>query len=86
VPETLGLIASHLRDKKLGDPKVYESLTQMAKLHRNPIAHPEVILSVAEAIAIVGMANSVMTPMLDALPDAPLTTASPPALVGPTGT
>mgnify|MGYP007043344617 CR=1 FL=1 len=67
-PETIGRIAGELETQVFGEPKIHESLKQLAKLHRNPIAHPEVILTSDEAIAIVGMARSVITPMLQVLP------------------
>lgn len=75
-PETLGNIAGQLKINAQGDPKIYETLTQMAKLHRNPIAHPEVILTGDEAIGILGIARSAVTVMLQHLPDVPPTTSS----------
>lgn len=75
--ETLGTFAAELEKAKLGDTKVVEAIKQMTKLHRNPLIHPEVILTVEEAIAIIGMANSVIIPMLQALPDSPPTTGAP---------
>lgn len=67
--ESLGKMANELKDGKLGDTKVSESLVQIARLHRNPLAHPDVILTSDEAIAAIGMARSVLTHMLSALPD-----------------
>lgn len=69
VPQSIGKIASQLESQKLCEDKVYEVLKQVAKLHRNPIAHPEVQLSADDAIGILGMARSAITPMLQALPD-----------------
>jgi hypothetical protein len=48
----------------------------MTKLHRNPLIHPEVILTVEEAIGIIGMARSVIAMMLQSLPDVPTTTGA----------
>lgn len=76
-PQSLGKMAADLANKKLGDQKTVESLKQLAKLHRNPIAHPEVILTSDEAISVLGMARSVLTEMLKALPDVPPTTTAP---------
>lgn len=76
VPQSLGVFAKHLEDRKLGDNKVIESLKQMAKLHRNPIAHPDVILTVQEAIGILGIARSIIEAMLVSLPDVPPTTGA----------
>jgi hypothetical protein len=42
--ETIGTYAAVLEDSKFGDQKVWESLKQLGKLHRNPLVHPEVIL------------------------------------------
>ena len=79
-PQTLGTMAGHLEKCNLGDVKVIESLKQMTKLHRNPISHPDVTLSSDEAVAILGMARSVITPMLLSLPDALPTIGQVPAL------
>lgn len=75
--ETLGKMAAEMNDAKLGDPKVIEALLQLAKLHRNPLAHPDVILTGDEAIGAIGMARSVITHMLAVLPDVPPTTGAP---------
>jgi hypothetical protein len=75
-PATLGKISADMENQKLGDQKVTEALKQLAKLHRNPLAHPDVILTTDEAIGILGMARSVITIMLNALPDIPPTTAT----------
>ena len=73
-PQTLGMMSGQLETCDLGDKKVNEALKQMSSLHRNPIAHPEVILSSDEACAILGMARSVITHMLQSLQDVPPTT------------
>lgn len=66
--QTIGAFTSALESKGIGDKKIVETLRQISKLHRNPIAHPETILSVEEAIGIVGIARSVIAQMLDGLP------------------
>jgi hypothetical protein len=76
--QTLGSFAFEMEKQKFGDEKVVEAIKQMTKLHRNPLIHPEVILTVEEAIAIIGMARSVIGPMLQILPDAPTTTGAAP--------
>ena len=68
-PEALGKMAADLKSKGKGEARVCEALLQLAKLHRNPLAHPDVNLSSDEAISILGMSRSVATLMLDALPD-----------------
>ena len=82
-PETLGTMAGQLEICGFGDLKVVEALKQMTKLHRNPISHPDVILNVDEAIAILGMGRSVITHMLTVLKDVPLTTGATPLLSSP---
>lgn len=77
--QTLGSFAAEMEKQSVGDSKVTEALKQMTKLHRNPLIHPEVILSVEEAIGIIGMARSVIAMMLQSLPDAPTTTGAPPS-------
>ena len=81
--ETLGNFAAEMERNKFGDQKVVEAVKQMNKLHRNPLIHPEVILTLEEAIGIVGMARSVIGAMLQVLPDAPVTTGAAPAVAAP---
>lgn len=76
-PETLGKFAAELQDAKLGDPRVIEAIRYIAKHHRNPLAHPDVVLTIDEAFASVGHVRSVITYMLSVLPDLPLTTGAP---------
>jgi len=45
----------------------------MTRLHRNPLVHPEAILTVEEAIGIIGIARSVIGSILVVLPDVPPT-------------
>lgn len=74
--ETIGNYASELERSSFGDSKVFESLKQLSRLHRNPLIHPEVILDVGEAIETLGISRSVVGAMLRVLPDVPPTTAS----------
>ena len=67
--ESLGKMAAEPNDGNFGESKVTESLLQLAKLHRNPLAHPDVHLSLDEAIAALGMARSVPTHMLAVIPE-----------------
>lgn len=41
-----------------GDPKVCSSLDQFRELHRNPLIHPESVLTVEEAVTLLGIAQS----------------------------
>jgi hypothetical protein len=79
--ETLGNFAAEMEKQSIGEPKIVESIKQMTKLHRNPLIHPEVILSVEEAISIVGIARSVVGAILTVLPDVPPTTGLPAPIV-----
>lgn len=74
--ETIGSFAREMVEHKLGDDKIAHSLKQLAKLHRNPLIHPEVILDVSEAIETLGIARSVIGAMLKSLPDVPATTTN----------
>ena len=59
-----------------GNPKVLQALDQMADLHRNPISHPEDVLTTEDAIAILGISRSAISAMLAELPDVPQTTTT----------
>lgn len=72
--ETIGNYAAELENKNFGDKKVWETLKQIAKLHRNPIIHPEVILDLEEAIETLGVARSAIGAMLKIMPDVKNTT------------
>ena len=73
--KTIGSYAKELEKQHLGDKNVWEALKQLANLHRNPLIHPEVILTVEEAIVTLGIAVSVIGAMLSVIPDDPETTA-----------
>ena len=68
---TIGYYAKELENKNLGDKKIWETLKQLASLHRNPLIHPEVNLTVEEAIDTLGIARSVIAAMLRVMPDIP---------------
>jgi hypothetical protein len=65
-----------LRSCGVGTEKVLTSLEQMAELHRNPLIHPEVILSQEEAYGTFGIARSVIGFMLSELPRLDATTSN----------
>jgi hypothetical protein len=65
-----------LKKFNVGDPKILSSLEQIVRLHRNPLIHPEDVLSVSEAISLIGIVRSAVMAMLAVLPDAPLTTST----------
>jgi len=67
-----------MRQTKVGDERILAAIAQLSTLHRNPLAHPEVALSLDEAISLLGMARSVVTAMLMVLPVLPQTTGGAP--------
>jgi hypothetical protein len=72
----IGVYLNALRQSKKGDEKILAALKQMTDLHRNPLIHPEVILTTEESIATLGIARSVITAMLVVLPVQPPTTTT----------
>jgi hypothetical protein len=73
----IGVYLNALKQAGKGDPKILASLKQMTDLHRNPLIHPEVVLTLEESIATLGIARSVVTAMLAVLPVQPPTTSIP---------
>ena len=73
---TIGKYATELEKGGFGNKKIWEALKQLASLHRNPVVHPEAILTVEEAIATLGIARSVMGAMLRDMPDIQPATAT----------
>jgi hypothetical protein len=78
----IAVYVNAIRQAKRGDERILSTLKQISDLHRNPIAHPEVILSLDEAIATMGITHSAITAMLSILPVAPQTTGTTP-VIGP---
>jgi len=72
----IGVYLHALRQSKKGDEKILAALKQMTDLHRNPLIHPEVVLTTEESIATLGIARSVITAMLAVLPVQPPTTVT----------
>jgi hypothetical protein len=72
----IAVYVNAMRQAKKGDEKVLGVLSQLSALHRNPLAHPDAVLTMDEAISVVGMAHSAMTAMLRQLPEPPQTTAT----------
>ncbi|WP_223977248.1 hypothetical protein [Bradyrhizobium sp. RD5-C2] len=64
----IGVYLNALKQSKKGDEKILAALKQMTDLHRNPLIHPEVVLTTEESIATLGIARSVITAMLAVLP------------------
>jgi hypothetical protein len=72
----IAVYVNAMRQRKCGDEKILSVIDQMSKLHRNPVIHPEVVLTLDEAISILGMAHSAVTAMLTVLPILPPTTSA----------
>lgn len=80
--KTLGNYAAELERSNFGELKTRETLKQMAKLHRNPLIHPEVNLDIEEAIGLFGICYSCIAAMLNEipLPPTPIALSLPAAL------
>ena len=63
-----------LRKAGVGDPKIIATLQQISDLHRNPLVHPEIALTLDEVLATAGMVRSATTAMLAKMPVPPQTT------------
>lgn len=87
---SIGVYVRAMQKLKVGDPKILAALDQIKDLHRNPLVHPEAVLNMDAAVALVGIARSAIGAMLNELPELPLTTSlaslfsAPPPVVGST--
>lgn len=79
----LGVYLHAMKMANAGNAKVRAAVSQMVNLHRNPLIHPEDVLTTTEAMAIFGLAHSAISAMLDELPVPPLTTATVPSGTAP---
>lgn len=68
VNRNIGTYLNNLTQAGKGDPKIIAALKQLVDLHRNPLMHPEAVLSLEEALAILGISRSVVGAMLIKLP------------------
>jgi hypothetical protein len=73
----IGVYLSALKTANVGNPIVLATLRQIADLHRNPLIHPEVALTMDEALAAHGIAKAAIYAMLTVIPVEPPTTGSP---------
>ena len=69
--KTIGNYASELEKSNFGDIKTREALKQLAKLHRNPLIHPEVSLELEEAVGLFGICYSCIASMLSQISPLP---------------
>jgi hypothetical protein len=72
----IGVYLNAMKQKRVGDDKITFALRQMADLYRNPLIHPEAVLTQEEAIGVFGLARSAIAGMLAVLPTVPPTTAT----------
>lgn len=71
---TIGTYVKKMRQLKCGEEVILSTLEQIASLHRNPLIHPEAILTMEQAISLLGISRSVIGTMLNELPVPDLTT------------
>ncbi len=64
---TLGQIARELVDKEYGEKTIACALRDIVSLHRNPIIHPDDVITLEQAVSLVGMSHAVISPMLEAI-------------------
>lgn len=62
-----GVYIKTLRDSGKADPKILDFLAHIKDNYRNPISHPDAILSVEEVLVLLGVAVGAMTQMATAL-------------------
>ena len=60
----LGDYLAKLEELQAGNPKTRATLKQIKDLHRNELMHPEVSLSLEEALALLGIVQSAIVAML----------------------
>lgn len=63
-----------MRQARAGEENTLFLLKQISTRYRNPLIHPDVVLSVDDAIAIHGLVRTAVTHMLSEMPAATLTT------------
>lgn len=80
---SIGVYVAALRRANKADPKILTALEHLNQFHRNPVVHPEAVLTVDEAITIFGLARSVIAQMLVVLPIPAPTTSSPLPVITP---
>ena len=65
---TIGTYVRAMRKAGCGDSKVLATLEQVRDLHRNPLIHPELMLSTEDAVTAIGIVRSAVSAMLSELP------------------
>jgi HEPN domain-containing protein len=65
---SIGVYVRALSKYPEADVKILEFLKQLSTLYRNPIIHPEIFLTMEDAISIYGLSRSIINEMLKRLP------------------
>ncbi len=74
----IGAYIDAMKNAQFKDQKIFGALAALKDFHRNPVLHPDDRLeSVEEAIALLGVVNTVIAYMLNAIRPAPLELISP---------
>lgn len=66
---TIGTYVAALERLRCGDPQVLATLKQIKDLHRNPLVHPEAVISTDQAVSLFGIIRSAIEAMLISLPE-----------------
>jgi hypothetical protein len=65
------------------DPKITDYLTYFKNAHRNPVTHPETVLTKDEAIALFHALPNAIVPIINALPKKKVKKPKPPVILTP---
>lgn len=78
VNRNIGAYIDAMKNAQFKDQKIFGALAALKDFHRNPVLHPDHhIETVEEAIALLGVVNTVITYMLGTIRPAPLELTSP---------
>ncbi len=70
----IAVYVNAMKQAGVGNEDTLFLLKQISTRYRNPLIHPDVVLSVEDAIAIYGLVRTAVTQMLSEMPYAPATT------------
>ncbi len=62
-----GVYIKNMRDSGKADPKILDFLTHIKDNYRNPVAHPEAVLTIDEVMVLVSVAVGAMSQMAGAI-------------------
>lgn len=79
INRNIGAYIDAMKNAQFKDQKIFGALAALKDFHRNPVLHPDDRLeSIEDAIALLGVVNTVIAYMLTAIPPAPLELTPPP--------